>query len=159
MNTRRAFLLLTTTLSLATLAFAQKKVDPDEQEVIKFRLTTDNFNKFSAASTALMKLTHSDPKLREQISDEQQGKTLAQSVSAIERHPNVVAAIRGAGMSTHDYIVMTATLVTSGMVVGMKRDGTIKEIPAMVSAENAAFVDQNYDKIKELLTRMQADNK
>jgi hypothetical protein len=54
---------------------------------------------------------------------------------------------------------MSATILTTGMVVGMRKQGAIKEIPPMVSAANAAFVEQNYDKISALLTKMQADNK
>lgn len=161
MTTRRRILFIAATLSLTAMAApasAQRKADPDEQEVTNFRLTNDNFNKFSAATTSLMKLTHDDPKLRQQVADEQRGKTIAQSVAAMDKYPNVVAAIKSGGISVHDYVVMTATLVTSGMVVGMKRQGTIKEIPSMVSAENAAFVDQNYDKIGALLKKMQADN-
>jgi hypothetical protein len=164
MNTRRRTLLFAAALSLTSLALpssAQRKSspDPDEQEVTNFRLNTDNLTKFSASSDALMKLTHADPKLRDRVTEEQNGKTIAQSVAAIDKYPSVVTAIRGGGLSVHEYVVMTITIITTSMVVGMKKQGTIKEIPSTVSAANAAFVEQNYDKISALLTKMQADNK
>lgn len=162
MTTRRHLLFLAATLSLTiivTPANAQRQTNSDEQEVTNFRLTADNLNKFVASTTALMKLTHDDPKLRQQVADEQNGKTIAQSVAAMNKFPNVVSAIRGGGISVHDYVVMTATLVTSSMVVGMKKQGTIKDIPPMVSTENASFVDQNFDKITTLLKKMQEDSK
>jgi hypothetical protein len=162
MKIRRSILLFAATLSLTSLAIpslAQRDTDPDEQEVTNFRLSMDNFNKFSSSTAALMKLTHADPKLRDQVTEEQKGKTIAQAVAAIDKYPSVVSAIKSGGLSVHEYIVMTATIMTSSMVVGMKKQGTIKEIPPMVSAANAAFVEQNYDKITALLTKMQADNK
>jgi hypothetical protein len=160
MTSRRIFF-IAATLSLTAMAAplsAQRKTDPDEQEATNFRLTTDNFNKFTASSSALMKVTHDDPKLREKVAEEQNGKTIAQAVAAMDKYPSVVAAIRSGGLSVHDYIVMTSTVVSTVMVVGMKKQGTIKEIPSMVSADNAAFVDQNYDKISALLKKMQAEN-
>ncbi len=93
------------------------------------------------------------------VTQEQKGKTITQAVAAMDKYPSVESAIRSGGLSVHEYIVMTATIMSTSMVVGMKKQGTIKEIPPMVSAANAAFVEQNYDRITALLSKMQADNK
>ncbi len=55
-----------------------------------------------------------------------------------------------------EYSVMTMTLVTSAMAVGMKQQGYLKEMPPSVSAENVAFVEKNMDKITEMMSSMQA---
>jgi hypothetical protein len=49
---------------------------------------------------------------------------------------------------------MTGTLMGATMAVGMKTQGQLKEIPPSVSPENAAFVEQNYDKINASMTKL-----
>jgi hypothetical protein len=154
--------LLIAALSISGAGAAPQKsrgaIDADEREVTAFRLSMDNLIKFGNATSALMKITHDDPSLRKQMEEEQQGKNLQEETAALERHPTAVAAIRSAGLTPREYLVMTATIVSTTMAVGMKKEGMIKEFPAIVSAENAAFVNQNYEKISALLKKMQADN-
>jgi hypothetical protein len=148
-------------LSLTAISAAPQKgaTDADEKEATNFRLTNDNFNKYATATTALMKVTQNDPALRKQVEESQQGKSLAQAVTALDKYPAITAPIHSAGLSTREYIVMTATIVSSTMAVGMKKQGMIKEIPSVVSPENAAFVEQNYEKISALMQKIQAANK
>jgi hypothetical protein len=167
MTFSRRFLLLSAAFSLAGTLIAApqpkrgaKPADPDETEVFNFRLTSNNFNQFANASSAVLKVTQTNPALREQLSEDQQGKTINQSVEIIERkYPTVTTAIKTSGLSTHDFVVMTATILTTTMAVGMKKQGVIKEIPSIVSAENAAFVDQNYDNVTSLMKKLQSDGK
>jgi hypothetical protein len=151
--------LLIAALSLSAAVAAPQKTrggtDADERQVTAFRLSMDNFNKFGNASAALMKVTQGDPSLRKQMEEEQKGKNLQEETAALERHPSVVAAIRSAGLAAREYIVMTASIISTAMVVGMKKQGMITELPPIVSAENAAFVDQNYEKISAMLKKMQ----
>jgi hypothetical protein len=156
MNTFPKFLLIAAiSLSAGAAQKTRGATDADEREVATFRLSMDNLNKFGNASAALMKMTQSDPSLRKQMEEEQKGKNLQEETAALERHPAVVAAIRSAGLAPREYIVMTASIISTAMVVGMKKQGMIKELPPIVSAENAAFVDQNYEKISAMLKKMQ----
>ena len=45
------------------------------------------------------------------------------------------------------------------MFVGMKKAGNIKEYPSSISPENAAFIEQNYDKLQGMLAPLMADGK
>ena len=54
---------------------------------------------------------------------------------------------------------MTGALLSDVMAVGMKKGRTIKAYPATISPENAAFLEQNYDKIQALLAPLMGDGK
>jgi hypothetical protein len=90
--------------------------------------------------------------------DEESGakdrNTVSGSVAVIEKHPQVLRAIQGAGLSTREYVVMTYTLINTDMAVSMKKKGMIKEYPASISPANAAFVEQNFSRITALLNRL-----
>jgi phage-related minor tail protein len=155
------------TLAFATLAGAQgknsnaksneKQHEADAKEIRNFRLTEDKLNKYEAAAKAFTKLTQQNPDLKRQIGQEtatSEDTTLDSVVKAFERHTDVAAAIKDAGMSTHDYVVMTFTMNDVATEVGMKRNGVIKEYPPSILPENAAFVDQNFDRVNSLLQSM-----
>jgi hypothetical protein len=152
-------------LFLAALAYAapqsrpSRAADPDQQEITNFRLTTDNLAKYSATTEAVLKMMQADPNLKKQFPENQKNKTIAQAAESMEKnYPAVASAIRGAGMTPHDYLVMTGALIGSTMTVGMKKQGVLKEIPPSISPENAAFVEQNFDKVTTLMQKMQAAN-
>ena len=129
----------------------------DQKEVRDFRLTMDKLEKYETAAKAFTKLTQQDPGLKKQIEAETatgEDTTLDSVVKAFEKHPAVVTAIKDAGLSTHDYVVMTFTMNEVATEVGMKRSGAIKEYPASILPENAAFVDQNFDRVNDLLNSM-----
>jgi len=138
---------------------AAREPSPDQREITNFRLTTDNFNKYSNATAAMLKLTQSDAVLRKQMEEEQKGKTLDQGAAALGSHPSISATLHGAGLSPREYLVMTGAVIGSTMAVGMKKQGMIKEIPPSISPENAAFVEQNYEKVTALMQKMQEQNK
>ena len=141
-------------------AIAMPQANTDEQEITNFRLNMDNLAKFSNVSKTMMKMLHDDPSLNKRFNESQQNKTIAQTTENIEKnYPAVAAAIHGAGLSPHEYVVMTGTIIGTTMAVGMKKQGMIKTIPPSVSPENAAFVEQNYEKINSLMqSLMQAQN-
>jgi hypothetical protein len=143
-------------LSLATASAApQATVDAEQKEVTAFRLNMDNVEKFGAATLAVQKLAHDNPALKKQMDEDSKNKTMQETISNIEqKFPAVAAAMRGAGLSAHDYVIMGAAIVSTTMAVGMKKQGALKQIPPSVSPENAAFVEQNYDKISAMLQKM-----
>jgi hypothetical protein len=150
-------LILTTFLLLLVNVARVAAADTDEMEVTKFRLTSANLEQYSKASSALMTMMQGDASLKKRFNDEQKNKTIAQTTETIEKnYPNVAGAIRGAGMTTHDYVVMTATIISSAMAVGMKKQGMLKELPPTIAPENAAFVEQNYERVGALMQKLQA---
>jgi len=121
-------------------------------------------NKFEAAVKALNKLYAQKPGLEATLMNETgTHNTISDSNGVIEKHPEVAAAIKGAGFSTtREYVVMSYALLNTFSNVKMKKMGYIKQIPASISAENAAFVEQNYDRVNgivNILTPKDEDDK
>jgi hypothetical protein len=157
MTTRRliiAVCLASLSANAAPQGKSARREDPDMKEVTAFKLSMDNVNKFISASTALAKLQKENPDMRKSMDQETGPKTIDNSVKAIEKYPPVLAAIKDVGLSPREYVVMTGTLMGATMAVGMKKQGQLKEIPPSVSPENAAFVEQNYDKINASMTKL-----
>ena len=125
--------------------------DADSKEYKNFRLTMENVNKFVAASKSLVKLSHDNPDLEKQMESQADAKTIQDAVKTTEQYPAVTAAIKNAGLTTRDFVVMTGTLMGAEMAVGMKKQGQIKQYPPSVSAENAAFVEQNWDRLNAMM--------
>ena len=46
---------------------------------------------------------------------------------------------------------MSGAIMADFLVVGMKKQGTIKEYPPSILPENAAFIEQNFDKLSAML--------
>lgn len=122
--------------------------DPDLKEMRDFRLSMDNIQKYVAAFKALS----NDPTAT-CLKDNPPGnaKTLAEGAKIIANCGHAAADIRGAGLKSHDFNVMTGALLGDVMAVQMKKQGAIKSYPDTISPENAAFLEQNYDKVRTLL--------
>jgi len=125
--------------------------DADSREYRNYRLTLESVNKFVAASKALVKLSHDNPELEKQMEAQSDARTIDEAVKTTEKYPAVTAAIKSAGLTTRDFVVMTGTLMGAQMAVGMKKQGQIKQYPPSVSPENAAFVEQNWDKLNAMM--------
>ncbi len=147
----RSFLVIVLSVCLTAMA-----ADPDPVEIKAFALTMEKVNKFGNASRALIE-TGQDRAISEEVAKyDPDSKTITATVLAMQRHPKAIAAIEGAGLTPREYAVMGLALMTSVLMVTMKRRGAIKAIPPSVSAENAAFVEQNYDAIQKLMQSLQA---
>ncbi len=151
--------------TMGTAADAQAQ-NTEKKEISEYKLTTDKLNKFEAAAKSYTKLVNGNPALKASLDKDAEASeqnTIANSVKSIEKHPELVAAIKSAGFTTtHEYVVMTYALINTFSNVGMKRKGYIKQIPASISAENATFVDQNYDRVNgivNMLTPKDEDDK
>ena len=126
--------------------------DPDFREVRDFHLTMDEVSKYASATTNLKKLADSTPGLKESMESENDEKNIGDMVRGLEKYPQAVTAIRSAGMSSREYVVMSMTLMQTVIAVGLKKQGLGKEYPAgTINPQNVAFVEQNYDKLRKLL--------
>lgn len=125
--------------------------DPDSKEYRSYRLTMENVGKFVAASKALVRLSHDNPDLEKDMESQSDARTIEDAVRTTEKYPAVTAAIKSAGLTTRDFVVMTGTLMGAEMAVGMKKQGQIKQYPPSVSPENAAFVEQNWDRLNAMM--------
>jgi hypothetical protein len=125
--------------------------NPDLAEVRQLRLTMDRIDKLVAATGALNKMIAADPSLKKRMdahADDDQ--TIDQKVHNIDANfPQAAAVLHANGFTTREYIVTSLAFLNDLLLVAMKKDGMIKELPAnAVTPENAAFIEQNYDKLK-----------
>ena len=151
-----AVLTLTALAIYSTSAIAQKHGadNPDVVEIVHYHLNTPRLDQFIAATSALTKLVDANPDLRKSMnSGSDDDESLTQKAADWDLHfPQATAVVKSAGLSTREYLVISIALFNDVMIVGMKKQGAIKEYPAdAITPENAAFVEQNYDKIEKAL--------
>jgi len=123
----------------------------------QYRLTMDKVEKLAAAMDAVNKLVASDPSLRKRMeggSDSDQ--TIDQKVRSFDASfPQLTAVVHSNGLTTREYVMVSLAFLNDVMIVGMKKQGMIKEYPAnAITPENAAFVEQNFDKLKQISDRL-----
>lgn len=88
--------------------------------------------------------------------EDEEPKTLSEMSRRIEREPDLASAIRTAGLTTREYSLLTLTFFNAMFAHGMKKAGTIKDLPADILPENAAFVQSNEAELNQILAQLQA---
>lgn len=161
MSFRRNVSLLGALLLVACGATAQspaRKTDtPDLKEIRDYRLNMDVIQKYIRA----VKTGTNDPAAKKCFENKSPGNapTIDAGEKIINTCPAAVADLAAAGLKPREFIVITGALIGDFMAVSMKKNGAIKEYPATISPENAAFIEQNYDKIQAMLTPLTGDGK
>jgi hypothetical protein len=124
--------------------------NPDVIEARHYTLTMAKIDQYVAAAQTLQKYADAHPELKDRMNlDESDHETLTQKAAEMDaKYPQVAVMLRGYGFSSREFLVMSMALVNDVMLVGMKKQGAIQAYPAgMITPENAALVEQNYDKI------------
>lgn len=130
---------------------------PDVVEVRQYRLTMEKLDKLVAATDALNKLIASDPAFRKKMdANTEEDRSIDQKARRLDAEfPQAAAVLQANGLSTREYIVLSLAFINDVTFVGMKKQGAIKEYPAnALTPENAAFVEQNFDKMQELSKKL-----
>ena len=65
--------------------------------------------------------------------------------------PGAAAILKTARIKPREFMVITGALFSDFIAVGLKRHGSAKEYPATISPENAAFIDQNFEKLQAMM--------
>lgn len=145
---------------LAASAGAQSRAhrnDPDLKEFRDYRLNMDVIQRYVKAA----KSATTDPATKPCFEKQSPGDapTLDAGEKLINACPAAVADLRAAGLKPREFLILTGALIGDVMAVGMKKQGTIKQYPDSISPENAAFVEQNFDKIQAMLQSLGGDRK
>jgi hypothetical protein len=137
---------------------ANTQDSPDKKEIREYQLSTDKLTRFEGASKAVEKLFKDNPNLEQQLTAASQNNagpnTIAQA-AAMDKFPQLTAAIKPFGFSSHEYIVMTFALANSFGYVQAKKSSPELPLPLTVSAANAAFVAANEARVEALLESLQ----
>ena len=131
--------------------------DPDLREVRDFRLTSEKVDKWASATQNLKKLADENPGLKENMDKDDNEKNITEIVQRMGKYPQAVTAIRTAGLSPREYVVMSMSLMQSVMAVGLKKQGLLKEYPTdTINPQNLAFVEQNFERLRQLMEQANA---
>jgi hypothetical protein len=136
---------------------AKKADSPDVKEMRDYRLNMDAIQKYINSFKAISK----DPAAKKCFDNSAPGNapTLDAGEKIIDACPPAVADLKAAGLKPREFLIITGALIGDVMAAGMKKSGTIKEYPASISPENAAFVEQNYDKLQAMLAPLMGSDK
>jgi hypothetical protein len=88
--------------------------------------------------------------------DDQEPKTLGDMARRIDREPDLANAIRSAGLTTREYSLLTLSFFNAMFAHGMKKAGTIKELPTDILPENVAFIQANEAELNQIFAQLQA---
>jgi hypothetical protein len=154
LNARARSLALFT--SIATLSIAlpplQGGTPADDKEMRDYRLTMDKAQKYVAALTAIQadaKSTQCPKELKK--NDLKAAPTLDAFEKKFTSCPGAVAHVKEAGLAPREIMIMSTVLLGGAMLAGVKKAGQLKEYPAFISPENAAFLEKNAEKLGPML--------
>ncbi len=140
-------------LLIAALAPAQtgakKPETSDSQEIRAYRLNMDVIERYMSA----FKLISNDADAKKCFKNSTSGNapTLDAGEKRLNACPVAVGILKTAGIKPREFMVLTGSLFADFIAVGLKRQGVAKEYPPSISPENAAFIDQNFDKLQALM--------
>jgi hypothetical protein len=148
-------------LLIAALAPAQTGVQKpetaDSREIRAYRLNMDVIQRYMGA----FKLISNDAAAKKCFENNTPGNapTLDAGEKRINACPVAVGILKTAGLKPREFMVLTGALFADFIAVGLKRQGTAKEYPPSISPENAAFIDQNFDKLQALMAPLSSPAK
>lgn len=144
-------------MSIASAQSSARKSDPDVKEIRNYRLSIDVIQKYIGA----FKIVNNDANAKKCFENNAPGNapTLDAGEKILNACPAGVADLKSAGLKPREFLIITAALIGDVMAVGMKKQGTIKQYPDSISPENAAFIEQNFEKIQSMLTPLTGDRK
>lgn len=138
-------------------AVGQSDNTPDVIEIRHYQLTVDKAEKAATAMESINKLTAENPAIKEQMDASAAGSLpiTKQAENIDAKFPQVAAIIHAGGFATREFIVVIGAIMNDSGFVGLKKQGLIKEYPAKaITPENAALVEENWDKFKAIAAKM-----
>src|SRR5262245_7934776 len=142
--------------ALAALFLVQpsaKAADADTQEVMAYTLTEAGLSKFTKAAQNLASLPNGGPDQCDNDDDsDSESNSISDLAAKIDAFPGARAAVQSAGMTSHEYVVFTMSLLQNGLAAwALKQPGG--KLPPGVKQANVDFVNSHgpqLDKLKEL---------
>jgi hypothetical protein len=133
----------------ASTAFAQPTDAAEQKELYNYVLTPQNVQKVMKVVRDLDAFQKSHPQIAK--SDTESDGSIAGTQKSIEKYPQAVAIIAKDGLTPHEYVVASMTVIQGTLTVGFKKNGTYKEYPAeilkMISPANLKYIEAHYDEI------------
>jgi hypothetical protein len=128
----------------------------DEQALAQYRLSMPAIHKLLAATRAMARVIE-DPATKEAAAKFSKSRDAADGYRGlddiardIEKFPPMAAAIRSAGITPREYMLVTMSYMQAGMAAAFKKQGLLKELPKGTPAENVAFLEKNEPELQSL---------
>jgi hypothetical protein len=147
-------------------AHAQKKTakelydsDPQMVEIREYKLTMDKIERLAHTSEQLEALIKADPSMKTALNpnnnDSQKDMNLTEAATALSvKYPKAAAVVVANGFTPREYFVALMAVFNDGLWVGMKKAGQVKDYdPHAITPQNAAFLEQNWEKLEPLLKK------
>jgi hypothetical protein len=165
---RRSLPLLAAVLAALLAAPAASRADADLADLAKYRLTMDKIDRLYAAQRNLAtKVKNMSPQERAALKESQSSDASANlddMVRNVERSPVMRDAVRDAGLSAREYVMVTMALVQSMMassVLQMRpndnQDSLAREMK--VNPDNLKFIKEHQAEIVQKQQAMEAEMK
>lgn len=140
--------LIAAAAAIATLPAAAQ--DADSQEVMHYALTDAGLAKFTQASENLAALPRGGPgNCGGEDDTDADSRSIAEMAARLDAFPGAKAAVQSAGMSTHEYIVFSMSLLQNGLAAwGMSQPGA--KLPPGVNKANVDFVNTHGPQLDQL---------
>ena len=140
-------------------AAGQGENNPDVIEIRHYKLTLDVAQKTAAAMQKINQMIAANPSLNGAIgatSDDTASKPLTQQAQNIDaKFPQIAAVIHANGLATREFLVVVGAIINDVGWVTMKKGGMVKSYPpGMITPENAALVEGNWDTFQALGAKM-----
>ena len=137
-------------ISSAALA-AAPSADRDIQEVDAYVLTEAALTKYAQATKKLQALPRRAAAHCDDSGDDASGnrKSIAAQVAQLEATPGAAAAVKSAGLSTHEYVVLSWSLLQAGLASWAVAQPGARQ-PTGVLKSNVAFYRAHEAAIKTI---------
>ncbi len=122
-------------------------------ELQTYRLTMPRVEQFAQAVRNLQELTRTDPAVRARMEElgGEEDQTPGELANAIERDPQLRAAIERTGLSVREYMLVSLAFTQAAMAHRFQQEGLMQELPPGVPPENVAFIRENEERLRPLM--------
>jgi len=140
--------------STASTAAAANQAEEDLADVTKYKLSMDKIDKFYAAQRNIaLKAKGMSPAEREAMKSRAGARgdnnaSVDDMVRNIESEPIMVSAIRDAGLSAREFVMLTVSMMQSAMAAGVlkmrpndNQDSLVREMKA--NPDNVKFINEH----------------
>jgi hypothetical protein len=138
LRTRLFFALALALPAVAAAAPGASLDSGDQQALHDYELTPARIEKLTKIGVRMGEYVKAHPEARH--SDIMKGKTLDDSVKAIQAKPEVMAMLKSEGVSPRDFMLGTLSLMQAGMLVQMRNQYPGAAMPDNTNPKNLELV-------------------
>jgi hypothetical protein len=127
--------------ALAADSSASADNPADEQALRDYQLSVGKVEKLCRVGERMREYVKTHPE--EKHSDIMKGKTLDDSVKAIEARPEVMAMLKAAGVTPREFMLGTLTMMQATMMVSMRAQYPEAKTPDNINPNNVELVQRH----------------